>query len=425
MGGLALLLLAVALLLSTERYVLIPLALLASLAFLRFPEPQSALAAAVPYLALANLEGIVHPSGHPYPSEVILLAAIAVLGFRRRLGFCLRGVAGLALAYGAWLAIAALAAAATQDSQAIVRLARLGFLAATMVVLGREVARRERGAIHAIDAALGAAALMAILGLGEAVVGWARGMRAGLPAIGSAVGGPELLALQLTLLAPPGLALAALGRDTAIATRILVVLAGVGLAFTASRAGWAGGYAAILGMGLLACKLTGPGSRRLLFLALALLGVGLAGLTLFLIPGSPLAAHRDVLDRLSPAALIAARRADWGAGLATIQARPLFGQPDAPNAYNLFLGLGATSGILAPILFLILLVAGGRSGLRALRERRPTAPEAIGLTGAMLGLVVTGIGEATLGARLTPPAFLLLGLWSGLGDFSPRREVQT
>jgi len=51
-----------------------------------------------------------------------------------------------------------------------------------------------------------------------------------------------------------------------------------------------------------------------------------------------------------------------------------------------------------------------------------TAPEAIGLFGAILGLLVTGIGEATLGARLTPPAFLFLGLWCGLGDHPHPRE---
>jgi O-antigen ligase len=287
-------------------------------------------------------------------------------------------------------------------------------------VLGQEVARRERGATHAIDAALGAAALFAVLGLGEAAIGWVGG--AGWPAIGSAVGGPELLALHLTLLAPPGLALAALGRDAAFATRILVILAGLALALTGSRAGWAGGYAAILGMGLLACKLTAPGRRRLLGLALGLLGIGLLGAALLSIPGSPLAGHGDLVHRLSPAALIDARRADWGAGIAAMKAHPWFGQLAAPNPYNLFLGLGAGSGALAPLLFLGVLVAAGRSGFRAVRDGRATAPEAIGCFGAALGLLVTGIGEASLGARLTPPAFLVLGLWCGLGDLPRTRE---
>jgi hypothetical protein len=421
MGILALLLLALALLLSAERYVLIPLALLAGFAFIRLPEPVVALAAAVPYLALANLEGIVHPSGHPYPSEVILLAALTVLGFRARLGWRFGGASGWALAYGAWMTIAALAAAGTTDSQAIVRLVRIGFLATALFALGREAARRDRGAIHAIDAALGAAALMAILGLGEAAIGWWR-TGGGAPTIGSAVGGPELLALQLTLLAPPALALAALGRDSAFATRILVASTGLALALTCSRAGWAGGFAAILGMGLLACKLTPPAGRKLLWLAVGILGLAGIGAILLVIPGSPLAPYGERIRQLSPASLIAARRADWGAGIETIRAHPLFGQPDAPNAYNLFLGLGATSGVLAPLLFSGLVVAAGRSGLRAVREHRVTAPETIGLFGAILGLLVTGMGEATLGARLTPPAFLFLGLWCGLGDHPHPRE---
>ena len=41
---------------------------------------------------------------------------------------------------------------------------------------------------------------------------------------------------------------------------------------------------------------------------------------------------------------------------------------------------------------------------------------AVGLLGAAIALLVTGIGEATLGARLTPPAFVTLGLLAGLGS---------
>jgi hypothetical protein len=43
----------------------------------------------------------------------------------------------------------------------------------------------------------------------------------------------------------------------------------------------------------------------------------------------------------------------------------------------------------------------------------------VGLVGSAIGLLVTGIGESTLGSRLTPPAFLLLGLLAGLGAIAP------
>jgi hypothetical protein len=417
-GGGALVLLALALGLSPERYVLIPLALLAGLVFARLPEPGLALAAFVPYAALANLEGIVHPLGLPYPSEVILLSALAVLPFRDPALFGFRGAARWALAFGLWMAVAALAGASATDSAGVTRLLRIGFLAAALFALGHEIARRGRAGAIASDAGLGAAAGMAILGLGEGLIVALQGRGPGAP-IGSAVGGPELLALHLTLLVPPGLALATLGQDRAWATRFLLLVSGLALLATGSRAGWAGGWAAILGMGLLGRKVAPGGARRLLGLCALLLALSILGAAVLVFPGSPLWALGERLRELTPRDLLAARRADWQVGIETIRSHPIFGQPDAPNPYNLFLGLAATSGlpILAP--WGALLGCAWAAGLRAIREQSGTAVAAVGLAGAAIGLVATGIGESTLGSRLAPPAFLFLGLLQGVGPVRP------
>ncbi len=123
---------------------------------------------------------------------------------------------------------------------------------------------------------------------------------------------------------------------------------------------------------------------------------------------------------MNPGALFASRSADWQRGIATIQAHPLFGQPDGPNPYNLFLGLAAESGLPVWLPWLAILALAAGTGLRALRAGSVAAPHAVGLLGAMIGLLVTGIGEASLGARITPPAMLSLGLASGLLAARPR-----
>ena len=161
----------------------------------------------------------------------------------------------------------------------------------------------------------------------------------------------------------------------------------------------------------------GPGGGRLLALALVLVAFGALGALLLVAPGSPLAPFGERLRALDPGSLLLARRADWGGAVATIKSHPLFGQPDAPNAYNLFLGLAAQSGLPVLGFFLALLGATWAAGRKALAG--PLAPEAVGLIGSTIGLLVTGIGESTLGARLTPPAFLLLGLLAGLGAVAP------
>jgi len=417
-GLLALLLLLLSLVLSPERYVLAPLALLSGFAFTRIPAAGLALVAFVPYAIFANLEGIVHGSGKLYPSEVIVLAALAVIAFREPHWWRGGGISRWAVGFGLWMAVAALAARAETDSAGIARFLRMGFLSAACCALGQEAARRGRGARIGIDAALGAAALMAALALAGAILAVVR--RPGeVPSVGGAAGSAEMLAIHLTLLAPPGLALAVCGRDSSRATRVLLALIGLAILATFSRAGWAGSWAAILGMGVLGRKVDPRGSRRLLVLAGGVVGCAALGAAVLVLAPGPLAGLGHRLRELTPAALLTSRQSDWLTGIKTIAMHPLFGQPDAPNPYNLILGLASTSGWPILLLFGAVVVAAVRSGWRAI-GRGSFGPEAVGLMGALVGFLVTGIGESSLGARLVPPTFLLLGLLGGLGDAKPR-----
>jgi O-antigen ligase len=410
--------LVAALALSPHRYFLAPLALVAGLVFLRVGNAGVALLAFIPYAALLNLEPWL-AGGRPYPSEVILLAGIAVAAFRSPQSFRFQGAARAGLAYGAWIALAALLAVVVAgrggdggapSSEAVLRLVRIGFLAAALFALGQAAARSGRVSTW-VDAATGAVGLIGFLAILESLLDLRHG---GVPDTGSAVGGPELLALHLTLLAPPGIALCALGRDASRASRFLLALAALALGLSFSRAGWAGGWAAILGMGLLAGKVHRRGARLLLGAAGLLVALALVAAVLLGVAGGPLATYGERLRAMSPGELLASRSADWQKGLATIQAHPLFGQPDGPNPYNLFLGLAAESGMPTWIPWLAILALAAGAAWRAIRSGSALAPHAVGLLGAMIGLLVTGIGESSLGARLTPPAMVSLGLTAGL-----------
>jgi len=124
------------------------------------------------FVALANLDAWVD-LGAAYPSVAILLAAVAVAAHRRPAAFRFRGAAGIALAYGAWVAIAAHAATSTGGSVHWAdgtRLVQNGFLAATLTALGAKPGSRE-GRHRALDvgAAL-AAGLLGALALAEAAI---------------------------------------------------------------------------------------------------------------------------------------------------------------------------------------------------------------------------------------------------------------
>jgi hypothetical protein len=413
LGGLAL---------SPYRYFLLPLAGVAAMAFVRLREPAAGLLVLLPYVPLLNLEGLLPEpadgSSELYLSEVVLLTAFAIVGWRRPGALGLDGAGRLALAYGGWMTAAALVGAPTTDTARLARLVRTAFLAVAAFGLGRAAGQRPAGPRSWIDGATGAAGLFALLALAEA----AFRLGPGVPRTGSPVGGSELLAIHLTLLTPPGLALVALGADRSWASRIILVLAGMALAISFSRSGWIGGWAAILGMGLLAGKFDPRRGRRLAAIAGILAAAAVAAaIGLHAAGGAAGDLGARVRSFADPLGFLHGREREWRQGLASIGAHPLFGDPDAPNPYNLVLGLAAVSGL--PILIPLagMVTAAVRNGMRARAVANTWAP-AVGLLGALIALLVTGIGESSLGARVTPAAMVTLGLLTGLGSASQTRR---
>jgi O-antigen ligase len=178
-------------------------------------------------------------------------------------------------------------------------------------------------------------------------------------------------------------------------------------------------------MGLLAGKVDPRAARRLTLTAVLLLAAGAGAALIFTFAPGVLGDYGARLRSIAnPGRFLLDRQREWGSGLAAIRAHPLFGHPDAPNPYNLVFGLAAVSGIPILIPFAGMLGAAFRSGWRALLlpER---AALAAGLLGAGIALLVTGVGESSLGARVTPAAMATLGVLSGLGRENAAQEPRS
>ena len=388
--------------------------------FLIARAPARGLLALVPFAAIANLETWISGGGSTHPSETMLIAATAAVAVRQPAVFRFSGSARIALAYGAWLAIAALVATWVGGFDAAgwsdaARLLRSGFLAASLAALGYSLATTEDGAALWSRAALGAAGLLGSLAIGEAIFD----LHSGVPKTGSIVGGSGLLALHLTLLIPPGLVLASeAGQRSRDARILLLSLAGAGLFLSFSRSGWVGCLAAILSMGVVALGSDRRVGRRLLMLAAALLAGGVlavAARETGFGDGEFARAYGDRLHSLARLDLFADRAEEWRLGVSSIREHPWFGQPSAPNPYNLALDLAAKSGLPALLLFGWFVAASLASGIRATARSDAASPLALGLIGAVVAVLVTGVGESTLGARMTPTAFATLGVLAGIG----------
>ncbi len=412
-AALALFLLAASVSVSTRALALTFVAIGTFIICFRLAMPAAMLLILVPFVALANLEAWTSGWG-VYPSEVVLLAALAAVALRHPTAVRFAGPARFALAYGLWVSVAALAAtllAGTADIASLARIARLGFFATTLFALGFSLAARY--AVRWARAAALAAGLIGAAAIGEALL---RAGGGGVPRTGSPVGGPELLALHLSLLIPPGLVLALDRQERHRSLTALLLVAGVGLVLSFSRSGWLGAWAAILGMGLAALKAERGIARRLFGLAgVVLLGGALTAAGLAELGGDAFAAYSGRLRTLATLDILADRRADWQLGVSAIRTHPWFGSPTAPNPYNLILALAATSGLPVLVPFALLVISAIASGLATVARGGAAALLAVGFLGALIALLVAGMGESTLGARLTPPAFTALGLLSGLG----------
>jgi hypothetical protein len=382
-------------------------------------KPADLLLALVPFAAIANLETWMPDAPAVYPSELILLAAVAVVALRHPSVFDFQGAARIALTYGAWVALAAIAAAGISSEGAswsdASRLIRSGFLAASLAALGHSLAGVENGARLWSRAALGAAAVLGALAIAETLPA----LRSGALQTGRIVGGSELLALHLTLLLPPALVAATGGGSRFRVTGlVLLALGATGLVVSFSRSGWVGGMVSIAGMAVLALATQRHRGRLLAAvaaLALAVAFVVVVGIVAGSGDGELARAYGDRVRSLVGPDLFSDRAEAWRLGVEAVRAHPWIGRPDAPNPYNLALDLAAKSGLAALVLFGCFVASGLASGIRAAMRNDAVAPFALGLCGAAIALLVTGVGESTLGARLTPVVFTTLGLLAGVG----------
>ncbi|MGD8394529.1 MAG: hypothetical protein PVF43_03515 [Candidatus Eiseniibacteriota bacterium] len=439
-AGISVALLVGGLLLTPDRFLVLSFAVAGGAATLIARRPLAVWVIAVPLAALANLQPWrAAGSGALYPAEAFLLAASAGIALRGGRGAGETGPANAASPVGpstapagaparvarwalwgmvGWMALAAVAGLSRVGTPGALRALRLAWMAGVACTCGARAGWRGVGGLSAAAAA--SALLLALAAAVEVAVG--ASVR-GVPRIGQLVGGSELLAIHLTLVAPLalGLALARPGRDPRAWlgwAGALGGLAALGVSF--SRSGWVGGWLALLVVAGLAWWW---GRRRAALVAAALLLLvgGVAGLLLvggIELPGVP-AVYAERLGSLGGGgALLGDRTREWQRGIDTIAAAPLVGHADAPNCYNLVLGIAARSGLPAAACFLVLVVV---SALRMMAAGRAWRPAAVadsaliaGCLGGLVGLLTTGIGESSLGLRVVPLALTLIGLGAGL-----------
>jgi O-antigen ligase len=247
---------------------------------------------------------------------------------------------------------------------------------------------------------------------GIEALGWPGGGQ--VPAVGRLVGNSELLAIHLTLLLPIALGLAVApvrgGRWLRVSAWAGGLLGAAALAVSFSRSGWVGGWAGMSVAVLLAWwRWRRPAAVAVLLLLLAGALLATAILAGWLpLPGVP-EAYVGRLRSLGGDQLFGDRAREWQTGLDAIRHRLIFGHPAASNCYNLLLQLAARSGLLILLPFSMLLGCAFSRQFRALRASRGD-PLAAGLAGALVGMLVTGVGESSLGLRVMPVAMTVIGL---------------
>ncbi len=398
---------------SPDRFVLfIPAAAALVLAW-RMERAATWLLLALPWLPLANLEPLgvfAGGAGALYPSEAILLGAISGLALAgRRPVASSGGMRAAAVALTLWMVVSALAGPSA-GAVLVWRAVRIAFLAWAAFELGH--ASRPAQAWGLIASA---GVWLTAMGVIAVVEG------AGSPgSIGRAVGGSELLVVHLTLWLPLMLA-GWLDRGSWLGL-VALVAGAVTLVLSFSRSGWVGGFVGCL----VAAALVGVQSGRRVAWIVAgsglILGVlGAAVLGGVVEVGLP-APYAERFGSLGSVGVLSDRSEEWGRAAEVLARSPLFGELDAPNAYNLVLGLASRSGwpILLPFVWLV-----AAALLACVRARRGWAGGiAPGVAGAVVALLVTGVGEASLGARVMPEAMAIFGIAAATHHAAAGAEVR-
>ena len=346
-----------------------------------------------------------------YQSEALLLVIAAILITNLKPANASPIAFGSIAAYSAWIAIAALMTIPEAKWQLLVRSLSTALIAwlsyRIAATIGRSGVSTIAGSATAWVGVLGIFACYNSINSNDTIVG----------PVGGLVGDSEMVAIQLSFLLPVALAYAIHGPPGNYLLQIgkwLAVLIGcTTLLMTMSRSGWIGG---IVGLTIVAVDAWTRHRRSLKPWMLATTIIVLLATIVAAGTQQPLKQRSEFLAArlrsLVSRDLFSDRMPPWSSALSVLEKHPLFGDPQAPNSYSLFLGLASRSGWLALAFFLVAVFASVKDFFSPAFDSA-CKPLALGLVGGVIGFLVTGIGESSLGTRMTPLFFTVLGLLAG------------
>lgn len=382
--------------------------------------------AAVPWAILLNLaphSEISVGQFHFYHSEAMLLLLASSVTIRLRSPAGASRIARRSVAaYMLWIIIAEVAALPGLALQLLLQtlctvlLAWLSFRIAAAI---------GQGGISTL--AFSVTAWIAILGLAafhDSVI--SNGVSV-FASTGSLVAGSEMLAIQVSFLLPVALSYALLcphrNRVFQVGAWMAVLVGFIALIMSFSRSGWVGGF---VGMILVAC---GAGPKDRTKILPAMLAAAIIFLTSLIVITEAKHIQKEwsveLIQRfrsLFSSELLADRAPAWSSALSILANHPLFGDAEAPNCYNLFLMIASRSGWPALALFLLAILTCTKhhfsSAFATIHE-----PLALGFVAGIIGFLITGIGESSLGTRMTPLFFTVMGLLAGTGHSEVSRHA--
>jgi len=364
----------------------------AAVAWFARPASLASLAVIVPAGPILDAP-FLHSPAKVYATEVILLAATACAGVRFALSredpSRVRIRAPLpAILLGAYAAAGLIALAAgharlllSLDGIRGVRVLALAFATPLLfLAAGGERDARARLLRLWTLATVAALAAIAAAGIGEFALG-ARGPT-GRAEPGSFYRESVQVAVHIALFSPVALGLffSADARSMRLAAGAAWILSLICLILTASRGAMAS--VIITSAIVAAANARSPAARRAVAIALAVIAIGAAVLI-----AKPKIAGESFGRKLRATLagdFISSREAALREEAAAVRANPLFGEGPSATGSSLYLELARRHGI--PV-----------AAIAAFRARRGS-----GLAAGLLGLLIVGFAETSIGARTTP-----------------------
>jgi len=114
----------------------------------------------------------------------------------------------------------------------------------------------------------------------------------------------------------------------------------------------------------------------------------------------------------------------WKAAWQLIQDSPLLGHGAVLNAYNLYLQVAAQFGLMALILFLLVFLKFFGVTLGRLKNIKSPREFGVVLGGSLgvLGLLIGGLAESSLGSRMSPLFWMQMGMVIALQKMADNRQ---